>query len=30
MGYFSNLDNWLLNKYEKIFKMEKNILDVFL
>jgi hypothetical protein len=29
MGYFDNLDNGLLNKYKKILKMEKKIIDVF-
>jgi hypothetical protein len=29
MGYFDNLDNEFLNKYEKILKIEKNLMDVF-
>jgi hypothetical protein len=29
MGYFDNLDNGTLNKYKKILKIEKKIIDVF-
>jgi hypothetical protein len=29
MGYFDNLDNELLNKYKKILKIEKKIIDMF-
>jgi hypothetical protein len=29
IGYFINFDNELSNKYEKILKIEKKIIDVF-
>jgi hypothetical protein len=29
MGYFDNLDNWSLNKYKEILKIEKKFIDVF-
>jgi hypothetical protein len=29
MGYFDNLNNESLNKYKKILKMKKKLIDVF-
>jgi hypothetical protein len=29
IGYFDNLDNVFSNKYEKILKIEKNLMDMF-